>query len=141
MKTLSVTFPAVLVAGALIVLACVALFPSTQKVEGSTARGSEYQGTTTSTGNTGTESLLMNTGGTFGSVVLMAPTTGTMYLYDATTSDITKRAATMATATQLVASFPSNAATSTYTFDRNVYSGLYLVVTGTVPTSTITFRP
>lgn len=143
MKSINNTFvPAVLIAGAILVLAIVLLFKPFQTAFGSVAIGNDYQGTTTvsTPGAFPVEARLQNYGGSLGSVVLTGATTGTINIYDATTSDVTKRTPGQSTSTILLASFPASAATGDYVFDRVFFNGLYIVTTGTIPTTTITYR-
>ncbi len=109
---------------------------------GSVTPGGGYIGTTTQStaGLTQTENSILTTGGMLGSVVITGVTTGTISIYDATTSDITKRTGGLASSSILLAAFPASATAGTYTFDRNFYTGLYVSITGIVPTTTITYR-
>lgn len=131
--------PALFVALALLAIVSILLKP-VSPVEGSTARGSEYQATTTSTGRFLNDVALQTTSGTLGSVVITGAAAGVISLYDATTTNVSQRAASMSTSSILVASFPASAAAGTYTFDEILINGLYVDITGTMPTSTITFR-
>ncbi len=130
---------AIVLASAIALLALVLSFNHSPKVLGSTGRGSEYQGTTTqaTVGAFPTETALQTGPGTLGSVTITGATTGTINIYDATTSNTIGR---NSTSSLLVASFPASTAAGTYTFDRVLFNGLYIVTTGTMPTSTITFR-
>jgi hypothetical protein len=62
--------------------------------------------------------------------------------YNATTSNITLRAASMATSSILVASVPNNLGVGTYVIDAVLNNGLLVVFDGggTQATSTITYR-
>lgn len=111
--------------------------------DASVLRGGEYHATTTNSFTVGggpTEKALLTEPGTLGSVVITGANSGTINLYDATTSNINARTGNLATSAILVASFPASAAAGTYTFDGVVVNGLYLSVAGTAPTSTITYR-
>lgn len=134
--------PAVLLAGAIILLAFVIFIKPTQTVLGSTARGSEYFSTTTTPffGAGGTENTIVTGNATLGSVVITGAGAGTIDLFDATTSNVSARAATMSSTSVLIASFASSATAGTYTFDRYVVTGLYISVRGAQPTTTITYR-
>lgn len=116
------------------------LYRPASTVYGSTSRGSDYQGTTTTTGGFGTLVQVQSTNGTLGSVVVTGAAAGVMNLYDATTTDINKRTGQPATSTILIATMPANTAAGTYTFDRSFYNGLYVEIIGTTPTTTITYR-
>lgn len=122
-------------------LAFVPLLKPIQPVSGSTARGSEYQGTTTSptTSVFPAENLIQSGSGTLGSVVVTATAAGIITLYDATTSNISLRGNT-ATSSLILANFAASPTVGTYTFDRSFYNGLYVSITGAAPTTTITFR-
>ncbi len=128
MKALTLNLAAL----AVIALMCVAVMLSQKPlaVQGSTARGSEYQGTTT----------VANTGGTLGSVVITGAAAGVINIYDATTSNVNLRTPGLSSTTQLLATIPASTVAGTYTFDRVFFSGLYVSIVGTTPTTTITFR-
>lgn len=141
MKSITQNWPAVCIAAAIVLLALIFSLKTTLPVSGSTARGSEYQGTTTQStlANFSQETVIQNVGGTLGSVVITGVTTGTITLYDATTSSVLLRTPA-ATSSIILASFPASAAAGTYTFDRVFFNGLYVSITGITPTTTITFR-
>ena len=111
---------------------------------GSTQQGSEYQATTTrsATGVTIPSGFLINNApGTVGSVVITGATTGTIDLYDiATTTSVLLRGADFPTSTLRHISIPASTVAGTYTFDVAFTKGIYLQVSGTGPTSTITYR-
>ncbi len=131
---------AILAFGMIFALALIALRPD--HTQASVPLGGEYQGTTTQStaGSFAAEALLQTGGGALGSVVITGATTGTISIYDATTSDSTKRTDQIASSSLLLASFPASAVAGTYTFDRFYFRGLLIEITGTTPTSTITFR-
>lgn len=131
-----------LLATGVMLLSALVLFPrDTPPVLGSTARGSEYQGTTTQSAvGAFTDIVLEPNGGTLGQVTITGAAAGTLNFYDATTSSILLRAPSMTTTTVLIASFPASAAAGTYVFDRVFFRALLLNTTGTTPTSTITWR-
>jgi len=140
--TLNKTTSKVLIAGAIVFLAILSIiFRQPIQTEASVPRGGEYQGTTTVQTYFPKEIQLLSGNGTLGSVIITGAAAGVINIYDATTSDATLRAPTMSSSSILVASFPASAATGTYTFDRVVFNGLYVSIVGTIPTSTITFRP
>ncbi len=111
-----------------------------RQADASVTRFAEYNGTTTSTGRFQPEQLIQSGAGTLGSIVITGAAAGTINIYDATTSDITKRTGNVATSSILVASMPVSAAAGTYTFDELLTNGLYVSVIGTMPTTTITSR-
>jgi len=106
----------------------------------------EYTATSTA-GSTGygatiTGSQIIRSGaGTLGSVVITGANTGIVNIYNATTSNVSKRTGQPATSTILIASIPASAAAGTYTFDVTFSTGLYVdLISGVMPTTTITFR-
>lgn len=78
-------------------------------------------------------------GGMLGSVVVTGTGAGTLVLYDATTSDVTKRALATSSLRQL-ASMGSSVAAGTYTFDIAFGLGLTIAQAGAQASTTITFR-
>lgn len=129
---------AVIIVLALII--CGAYFFRPSDTHASVSQGSSYKSVVTATAlqNSG---ALNTTAGTLGSVVITGAAAGTFELYDATTTDVTKRAASLATSTlRRLASFPTNAAVGTYTFDSEYYFGLVVAFTSTQGTTTITYR-
>lgn len=114
--------------------------PQTQ-VGASVSQGSDYHATTTSTGRFNPAVSLVQSGNsTLGSVIITGAAAGTIEIYDATTSSVSLRAASMASSTILLASFPASTAAGTYTFDQIAQYGILVSITGTMPTSTITYR-
>jgi len=112
---------------------------------GSVSVGNEYQATSTASSDYlggFVDSRLIKTGrGTLGSYVVTGAATGIINLYDATTTNADFRAASKATTTLLIATFPASLAAGVYTFDISFNDGLYLdLYTGVMPTTTITFR-
>ena len=113
---------------------------------GSVASGGEYHATSTApaTGgflNATTPTLIKAGSGTFGSVVVIkAGTAGGRYsLYNATTSNITQRN-NIATSSVIITSLPTDLAAGVYTFDVAFTDGLLVDWTGTIGTTTITWR-
>lgn len=117
---------------------------------GSVSQTDEYIATSTA-GNSlqgaFTTSRVVKTGvGTFGSVVITGANTGIIAFYDATTTDATKRASSMATSTIFLGAIPASAAAGTYTFDVRFSNGLFVdrnpqdLGGGAFPTTTITYR-
>lgn len=142
MKLTLARFGTVLIAALVLALLIVAS-QRPREVSASTPLGGEYQATTTNTFTTVTaqaDRVLLSTNGTLGAITITGANSGTINLYDATTSNISDRTGQVATNTILVASFPASTAAGTYTFDRVVVNGLYLSVSGTAPTSTIMYR-
>nr|AKH46996.1 hypothetical protein [uncultured marine virus] len=107
---------------------------------GSVQQGSEYHSVITGGGITDPDGLLKTGGGALGSVVITGANTGLLDFYNATTTDVGARAASKTTSSLWVASIPASLAAGTYTFDAIFYDGLYVQVSGTLPTSTITYR-
>lgn len=118
-----------------------AIFDGQSKIaSGSVTDGQGYMGTTTSTGTFTSPSTVRTGAGIFGSVVITGAATGIVNIYDATTTNISLRAASKATSTLVLATFPASAAAGTYTFDRNFNDGLIIDVIGTSPTTTVTWK-
>lgn len=108
---------------------------------GSVSRASEYYSTTTAaslgTFTVGSPTLLSDTSGTLGSVVILGAAAGQIYLYDATTTNSSLRTKS---ATTTLAIFPTSAAAGTYTFDAVFKEGLIVEFQTAMPTTTITWR-
>lgn len=118
----------------------------TRKADASVVTGSEYYATTTAAsavyGSTISASRAIKNGyGSIGSVVITGAAAGVINIYDATTTDVSKRTGNTATSSILLVSLPASLAAGTYTFDLTFNSGLYVdLIVGTMPTSTITYR-
>ena len=105
---------------------------------GSTVVGNEYQATTTYSKlslplfNT-RQTLISNSPGTLGSVIITGAVAGPMIFMNATsTTDI---------ASTTIVVFPASTAVGTYTFDLVITRGLIVEsLAGLMPTSTITYR-
>jgi hypothetical protein len=108
---------------------------------GSVTVGNEYNGTTTFPTN-GTFATLKVGTGALGQVTITGAAAGIFTLYDATTTDVTKRTGAIATSSLVkIGTFPTSAAAGTYVFDRVFNLGLLFVLDqGTQGTSTITWR-
>ena len=114
----------------------------TDPVVGSVAQSGEYQSTTTGLGSGNATIVVLKSApgvNVLGSVVITGATAGSFYFYNATTTDNTLRASVSTTSITLV-NIPNSAATGTYTFDIVAPLGLLMEITGTAPTSTVTFR-
>lgn len=122
----------------LIVLICFGLWigKSSIPVYAGTPIGAEYNSTTTSS-SIANHAVLRPAPGVLGSVVITTVGTGTFVLYDATTTDATKRTKA---ATTTLASFGASTAAGTYAFDIIATQGILLDYTGVLATSTITSR-
>lgn len=116
---------------------------------GSVGVGSEYNSTTTPQAGqiNGTGGVVMltpatqTTNGSLASVTITGgPKSGTISLYDATTSNVNLRTGTLATSSIYLMDIPAGAASTTFPCDCVYHTGLLLVTTGSVATSTITFR-
>lgn len=143
-------YKALLAAGLIVLASTIVSFLLWQRPEptsGSVTVASEYVATTTAAnsvyGATITGSKLIRTGsGTLGSVVITGANTGVVNIYNATTSNVNQRTGKKATSTILIATLPASLAAGTYVFDTQFSDGLYVeVVSGSIPTSTITYRP
>lgn len=140
MRTITPRALPVLVAFVLSVLVLAFVSFKTPAAHGSIKTGEEYTATTTYAALTPSIRTLKTTYGALGQVTITGANTGLMSLYDATTSDATKRAASMATSSILIADFPASAAAGTYTFDARFTNGLLLVSSGLVATSSIMYK-
>jgi len=114
---------------------------------GGVTAGNEYNSTSTAPNsdgylNSNTINVLKMGRGTFGSVIVMAAgrAGGVTNFYNATTTNVNKRASWMATSSIIIASLPNDLAAGTYVFDVNFSYGLLTDHTGTIGTSTITWR-
>lgn len=122
------------------------LYNRTEEVSANVALGGEYNATTTSAlyNNPAKISLVRNGRGSFGafSVREAGSAGGDFEFYDATTTDITKRASSLATSSIFLGSIPNDATVGDYDFDVNLNYGLVMIWTGggTVATTTITTR-
>jgi hypothetical protein len=99
-----------------------------------------YNSTTTNPGDAGlTDSLALKEGwGTLRYVNITIAGTGYMEFYDATTSDISKRASDKASTSILMAHFPGSPTVGTYTFNTSFNDGLLLHLgSGSISTTTI----
>lgn len=135
--------PSIMVVGIFLMgaITVVNLLGQPRQADASVTRFAEYQGTTTSTGNFAVDQLVQTGPGTLGSIVITGAAAGTINIYDATTSNITLRAPSMSSSTILKATMPVSAAANTYTFDVLLSNGLFVNTVGTMPTTTITYRP
>ncbi len=106
---------------------------------GSVARGGEYQ-RTTATSTSYIEPVIKNTTGVLGSYTVTLLGTASLTLYDATTTDATKRVKATSTL-PVLAYFPPSLAAGTYTFDTPFFDGLVAVWgSGLIASSSITWR-
>lgn len=113
-------------------------YKNPQHSAGSVGVGNSYHSTTTITSlgvAMATNHLLQTGTGDLGSVVITGANTGVINIYDSTTTGSHSDYPTT-----LLASFPASIVAGTYTFDTQFYHGLVVEITGTVATSTITFR-
>lgn len=112
--------------------------------EGSVNQGSDYAATSTRSAFSGTPNaataLIKGGYGSIGSFVVTGVAAGQVTFYDATTSDATKRSALQASSTIQIADFPASVGTGTYVLDVAFGRGLLVVINGTAPTSTVTYR-
>jgi hypothetical protein len=118
------------------------------RVEASTnGLGSDYNATSTGSSvlfgaqaTTGGK-IIKSRGGTLGSIVITGANTGVINFYDATTTNILNRTGNTSTSSILIASFPASTAAGTYTLDVTFNTSLLMeLYSGTVPTTTITYR-
>ena len=103
----------------------------------STSWGSEYQATSSAPVAGGVSyTSILNTGtGAFGSIVITGKGTGSIYIYDGTTTTQHN-----AWATTTLAVIPNNAPEGTYTFDVAYRQGLIVEYKNAAATTTITYR-
>ena len=109
-------------------------------VLGSISDSNAYEALVTATGITANKDLIKTGSGTLGSVVITGAAAGTFEIYDATTTNSTLRTITATSSLKKLASFPTNAAAGTYTFDVAFTQGMIVAFTGTQGTTTITWR-
>lgn len=101
----------------------------------STSTRAAFDGTTITA--TGAAPKVLSVGfGTLGSVVITGAAAGTIELYDATTTGVHTDYVSTTTLVQI----PLSTVAGTYTFDLVYKKGLMLVLTGTIGTSTITWK-
>lgn len=129
----------------LILLTIMGIFVfSTKDTYGSAIQGQEYNATSTANGGYGwgtTVGLIKTGQGSLGSIVLSGTSAGVLAVYDATTTDVTKRTGNRATSTIIRGRIDSGQIAGTYTFDVSFSDGLIGVLeAGTMPTTTITWR-
>ena len=105
---------------------------------GSAIMGQDYNSTTTPSSWQLKPTVIKTGPGALAQVTITGTSTGTMYFYDATTTDKTKR--TGNTATTTIAQFPNLNTQGTYTFDVTFNDGLILEIIGSGATSTISWR-
>lgn len=114
-------------------------FRSPNAALGSVETGEEYLATTTFAQSTAIRTL--KTGfGALGQVVITGDNTGTITIYNATTSDVSQRTGQKASSTIIIADFPASSPEGTYTFDAGFTDGLLVVTSGAPATSTILYR-
>lgn len=102
--------------------------------------GEGYYATTTPVANPGIRTI-KNGYGMLGSVVVTgANGAGGFQLYNATTSDVTKRTGAKATSSILIAEIATTTPAGTYVFDADFTDGLLIVATGLPATTTITYK-
>lgn len=150
MEKIKINYFAVIAIGFLFLSLAIFLgWSNIQPVLGSTIQGNDYQATSTAPSTvygatiTTSRSLFQNVSprqGALSSVVITGANTGIVNFYNATTSDVNLRTGQKATSTILIASLPASLAAGDYTFDVAFTDGLYIDVTGTIPTTTITYR-
>lgn len=73
-------------------------------------------------------------------IVPGGPKGGSIFFYDATTSNINLRTGNQASSSILLEEFPAGIATTTYMLNRTFKTGLLMCVVGTPSTSTVTWK-
>src|ERR1051326_8572175 len=115
-----------------------------QPVAGSVTQGNEYIARNFAANNvygaSTTPGALKIGAGSLAQVVIEGATTGTLNFYNATTSDALFRDASQSTSSILIASLPASLVAGTYTFDASYSRGLFMDLTGTMPTTTVLIR-
>ena len=107
---------------------------------GSVNLSNEYHSTTTNAASPA-YFLLKSGTGALGSVIITGSQNNALYLYDASTTDSAKRTKTATSSLNLLAAFPPQMATSTYTFDTTFFHGLLVYFASTIAgTTTFTYR-
>lgn len=147
-NTSKLVLPAIITAMIVTAFALYLVIENTTHVAlGSTIAGNDYRSTTTAAstafGTAITGNTLIKTGsGSFGGVIVTGANTGIVNFYDATTTDVTKRASNIATSSILITSLPASLAAGDYTgYDVSFNTGLYIdLVSGNMPTTTVKFR-
>lgn len=122
--------------------------PRPDKAFGSVPVGNQYQSTTTPAVATGTNlcparsGMASSTTGVLGAVNILKSGGGTLTVYDATTTDVTKRA-NMASSSLRLADFNASPTAGSYHFDTEFKYGLLIDYTdaGTgVSSTTVSYR-
>lgn len=112
------------------------------QVGASTTVGNDYSATSTKNfvGTALTNlTAIKSIAGTVARLTITGANTGVVRLWDATTTDVTKRAG--ATTTLSFIEIPASTVANTYDFDMEFRSGIiYELVSGTAPTSTLIWR-
>lgn len=140
MRTIKLSSPILVLAVSVLLFAFIVLLGlnSAPRAAASVGTGEEYLATTTYAASTAVRTLKAGYGA-LGQVTITGANTGVMTLYDATTSDVTKRV--LATSSlPVIADFPASVAAGTYVFDARFSSGLLLVSSGAVATSSIMYK-
>jgi hypothetical protein len=108
---------------------------------GSVTQGNEYRYQSYGVANSsGTATVLKGSAGSLGSVILTGTTASPLVIYQATTTDATKRATAATTSLTSIIAIPTGTTKDVFTFDISVPVGLMAVWGGVVSTSTITYR-
>lgn len=147
-QTLSVPLVLALVGAMFLVgVTVIELFRHPYDANASQSQGNDYLATSTAVspvfGASNLTSGVMKTGqGALANVTVTGATAiGGINFYDATTTDITKRATGQSTSTILIATIAPAALGGTYVFDIEYTTGLmYDVPSGSVPSTTISYR-
>lgn len=119
--------------------------PQQIKNLGSVNVGNDYLATSTVNDATNIAikdgAALKLSGGSFARITITTVGTAPLTFYDATTTDITKRAASLATSSLTTIKIPASLAVGTYDFDADLKYGLVVKVgSGTVASSSIMYR-
>jgi hypothetical protein len=141
MRTIIKPALAVVLAVCAVIVGLVLIALRTPLASASVITGDEYVATSTYAALPQPVRTLKAGYGALAQVTITGANTGTMTLYDATTSNASLRTGQTATSSLTVlADFPASVAAGTYTFDARFSSGLLLSGSGLLATSTITYR-
>lgn len=132
-----------------VLIGLVYTFAPTREAFGSVEVGNQYQSTTTPAVADETNLCLAGIGyassttGVLGSVNVVSSGAGTLSIYDATTTDSTKRTSSQATTSIRLVDFPASPTAGSYHFDIEFKRGLLVDYTTTgsgVSSTTISYR-
>ena len=125
-----------------VLLAIVAILGGSYAVSsnklGNVSVGNQLQSTTTP--QVADQTVLCTGTGVLGSVHALKNGTGELGIFDATTTNVTKRTGNLATSSIILAWYPAGFGTTTNAFNLEFKRGLLIDYTTGVATSTISYR-